>query len=324
MWTMRRVSLIRLFLFSLLLVSIVLPASQVRAASTVTASDLIGLVNGLRAANGLPPLIVNSILMGTANATATTMANNGSCSHIGDVRGRVATAGYGSGSTVWATENIACGYSATIGDIQGWWSDAAHMLPMTGAAYTDVGAAVFVSGGMSYYVLHAAYSTGGSTAGRAPGSGSSTSPLVSQYIYGVVTATPQTDGSITHVVEYGQALSSIAVAYGVTVAELQALNHLNGINIYVGDVLIIRAAPTPTVSPTRTPTVQRPTRTPSSTPTPYTPRPTRTPTLTPTPGFLDNLPKVDRPTLGFGMVIVSAMGLIIMIGTSMFRKKPPK
>jgi len=285
---------------------------------------LIGLVNGLRAANGLPPLIVNSILMGTANATATTMANNGSCSHIGDVRGRVATAGYGSGSTVWATENIACGYSATIGDIQGWWSDAAHMLPMTGAAYTDVGAAVFVSGGMSYYVLHAAYSTGGSTAGRSPGSGSSTSPLVSQYIYGVVTSTPQTDGSITHVVEYGQALSSIAVAYGVTVAELQALNHLNGINIYVGDVLIIRAAPTPTVSPTRTPTVQRPTRTPSSTPTPYTPRPTRTPTLTPTPGFLDNLPKVDRPTLGFGMVIVSAMGLIIMIGTSMFRKKPPK
>jgi LysM repeat protein len=324
---MRRVFLIRLSLLIVLVLALALPATQVRAATSVTASDLIGLVNGIRASNGLPPLAVNTILMGTAESTAETMAANGSCSHIGDVRGRVAAAGYGGGTTVFATENIACGYSATISDIQGWWSDSLHMLPMVGASYTDIGAAVFNSGGMNYFVLHAAYSAGGNTSGRVPGSNGgsdTTSPIVSQYIYGVVTATPQADGSITHVVEYGQALSSIAVAYGVTVAELQALNHLSGINIYVGDVLIIRAAPTPTVSPTRTSTVQRPTRTPSSTPTPYTPRPTRTPTVTPTPGILDSLPKVDRSTVGFGLVVVSAVGLIAMIGTSMFKKKPGK
>lgn len=327
MWTMRRVSLIHLIVLLTLVFSLALPVRQANAASTVTASDLIGLVNGIRAANGLPPLSVNSILMATAESTANTMAANGSCTHIGDVRGRVAAAGYGGGTTVFATENIACGYSATISDIQGWWSDSAHMLPMVGSSYTDVGAAVVVSGGMSYYVLHAAYSAGGSTSGRTTNSNSSATSgptMASQYIYGVVTATPHADGSISHVVEYGQALSSIAVAYGVTVAELQALNHLSGINIYVGDVLIIRAAPTPTVSPTRTPTVQRPTRTPTATKTPYTPMPTRTPSPTPTPGLFDKLPKVDRPTLGFGMVIISAVGLVTMISLSLFRKKPGK
>ena len=325
---MRRFNFIHIIALLSLLLTLVIPAAKARAESSVTASDLIGLVNSIRTANGLPALAVNSILMGTAQSTAATMASYGSCTHLGNVRGRVADAGYGGGSTVWATENIACGYTASLGDIQSWWSDAAHMLPMTQSSYTDIGAGVYESGGITYYVVHAAYSTGGSTAGRDSGSSSSSSsttaagtPDMSQYIYGVVTSTPKADGSVYHTVKYGQALSSIAEAYGVTVEELQALNHLSGIDIYVGDTLIIRAAPTPTVSPTRTATLQRPTRTPTLTPRPVTATPTRTITPTPVPGLMDSLPKVDRPTLGFGLVVVSAIGLIVLIGTSLFTKK---
>lgn len=324
MGSMRRFSFIHLVILFLLITGLVFPASRVQADSTVSTSDLINLVNNLRSSYGLPALTVNSILMGTAQATAQTMAASGSCAHIGNVRGRVAAAGYGGGSTVFATENIACGRSATISDIQGWWSDAAHMLPMTGSSYTDIGAGIATSGGVTYYVLHAAYSAGGSSAGRTSSSPAASGPTpISQYIYGVVTSTPNADGSITHVVEYGQALSSIAVAYGVTVTQLQELNHLSSINIYVGDVLIIRAAPTPTVSPTRTSTVQRPTRTPTFTPRPVTSTPTRTVTASPTPGFVDQLPKVDRPTLGFGLVVVSATGLVTMIALSLFKRKKP-
>lgn len=314
-----------------LVLALVLPASKATAESSVTASDLISLVNSMRTANGLPALAVNSILMGTAQSTAATMASYGSCTHLGNVRGRVADAGYGGGSTVWATENIACGYTATLGDIQGWWSDSAHMLPMVEPAYTDIGAGVYQSGGMTYFVVHAAYSTGGSTAGRDSSSSSSSgssstivagTPDMSQYIYGVVTSTPDADGSVYHKILYGQSLASIAEAYGVTVQELQALNGLTGIDIYAGNTLIIRKAPTATVSPTRTSTVPRPTRTPTRTPRPVTATPTRTITPTPEPGVFDALSTIDRPTLGFGLVVVSAIGLIVMISVSMFKKKP--
>ena len=330
---MRRIHFSHIILLIVLVFALVLPAAKAQASSSVSASDLISLVNSIRTGNGLPALSANSILMGTAQSTAATMASYGSCSHIGNVRGRVADAGYGGGSTVWATENIACGYTASLGDIQSWWSDSAHMLPMTQPSYTDIGAGVYESGGMTYFVVHAAYSTGGSTAGRDTNSDSSSSLTgttggmtgensVSQYIYGVITSTPKADGSVNHTVEYGQALSSIAEAYGVTVEELQTLNGLSGINIYVGDVLIIRKAPTPTVSPTRTATLQRPTRTPTVTPRPRTPTPTRTVTPTPVPGMLDSIASVDRATLGFGLVIVSATGLVTMISLSLFKKKP--
>jgi len=328
MGSMRRFYFLTIILLFSLVLLLAIPVSRVQAESSVTASDLINLVNSLRTANGLPALTVNSILMGTAQNTAATMASYGSCTHLGNVRGRVVDAGYGAGSTAFATENIACGYVATIGDIQGWWSDSAHMLPMTDPAYTDIGAGVYLSGGMTYFVVHAAYSAGGSTSGRTKNtktsSGSPTDTGISQYIYGVVTSTPNADGSISHKVEYGQALSSIAVAYGVTVEQLQALNGLSGIDIYVGQVLIIRNAPTPTVSPTRTPTLQRPTRTPTATSRPVTPTPTRTITPSPTPGLFDSMPKLDRPTIGFGLVIVSAIGLVAMISFSLFKKKPNK
>lgn len=329
MGSMRRFYFQNIILIAMLVVLLAIPDSRAQAASSVTASDLINLVNSLRTANGLPALTVNSILMGTAQGTAETMASYGSCTHLGNVSGRVSNAGYGGGSTVFATENIACGYVATISDIQGWWSDSMHMLPMTNSAYTDIGAGVYLSSsGMTYFVVHAAYSAGGSTSGRTSPtkatSGTTVDTGISQYIYGVVTSTPNADGSISHKVEYGQALSSIAVAYGVTVEQLQALNGLSGIDIYVGQVLIIRNAPTPTVSPTRTATLQRPTRTPTATPRPVTPTPTRTITPSPTPGIFDSLPKLDRPTIGFGLVIVSALGLVAMISFSLFKKKPGK
>jgi len=76
----------------------------VQPTAPVSPMDLINAMNVLRVANGFPPLAVNQILMGTAQWTAEYMAANHLLGHIGNVRGRVAEAGYGSGATVYATE----------------------------------------------------------------------------------------------------------------------------------------------------------------------------------------------------------------------------
>ena len=71
--------------------------------SQVTAAALISAMNVLRTSNGLQALIEDPIIDAVAQSTAQTMADNLLSWHIGDVRGRLAAAGYGGGGTVWAT-----------------------------------------------------------------------------------------------------------------------------------------------------------------------------------------------------------------------------
>jgi uncharacterized protein YkwD len=132
----------------------------------VTPMQLINAVNQLRTANGFPALVVNSNLMGTAQWTAETMAMNHYMNHLvylglgyPGVRDRIAAAGYGPCATVWATENWAMGFP-TLDAIMVAWSDAAHMLPMTQSYYKDIGAGVATGPWGTYYIVHAAYTTG--------------------------------------------------------------------------------------------------------------------------------------------------------------------
>ena len=80
---------------------------QLVPVSQVSAYEMIIAMNTLRVSYGLPALIEDPIVNAVAQATALTMATNNMSWHIGDVRGRIAAAGYGSGGTVWATENFA-------------------------------------------------------------------------------------------------------------------------------------------------------------------------------------------------------------------------
>mgnify|MGYP006159781827 CR=1 FL=1 len=76
-------------------------------ANQVSAYELILAMNTLRVSYGLPALIEDPIVNAVAQSTAAIMAANNMSWHIGDVRGRIAAAGYGGGATVWATENFA-------------------------------------------------------------------------------------------------------------------------------------------------------------------------------------------------------------------------
>ena len=318
------------FIFAILMIlPLVMFSRPVQAAEIGSAADLIAAINAVRAAQGNPPLEVNNILMATAQATAETMAAGKFCSHIGNVSGRVAAAGYGGGAKVWATENISCGPKSVKDAVYTDWTDPDHMLPMTYAAYKHIGAGVVDDNGYAYYVVHAAYTSGGSNSSspvqnsiNQAGATATIQPIIP-----VVTVTPQKDGSLIHVVQPGQTLWAIAIAYGVKIADLVKWNNLSANSaIYVGQKLIVAGTPAPTLTPTITNTRRPITRTPTITKTPRPPSETPAPTLTPTPTTrpvlspISALEAVNRRWLGIGLVAACAAGLLFVLINS-FKKK---
>src|ERR1051325_7514998 len=153
-----------------------------------SAFDLILAMNTLRVSYGLPALVEDPIIDAVAQSTAATMAANNMSWHIGNVRGRIAAAGYGNGGTIWATENFAVSSGGMgIDEIMAVWADADHMRPAVEAAYCHIGAGMAqTSDGRIYYVLQAAYVSGSACGSSSPdnpsgtGTGSNGVPPVSQ------------------------------------------------------------------------------------------------------------------------------------------------
>jgi len=201
--------------------------------SQVSAYDLIIAMNTLRVSYGLPALIEDPIVNAVAQSTAATMAANNMSWHIGDVRGRIAAAGYGNGGTVWATENFAVSSGGMgIDEIMTVWADPDHMRPAVTPAYCHVGAGVAQSpDGRIYYILQAAY-VSGQECGSISSSGGTSQPgtvpnPVSQLIIPVKIATPDAEGKIFHEVQAGQSFWSIAIAYKITIQDLEVWNNVS-------------------------------------------------------------------------------------------------
>ncbi|HAE85744.1 MAG TPA: hypothetical protein DCG78_04460 [Anaerolineaceae bacterium] len=221
--------------------------------SLVTAADLISAMNVLRTSYGLQPLIEDPIIDAVAQSTAQYMADKLLSWHIGDVAGRLAAAGYGGGSKVYATENFAIGYGASIDEIMVMWSDESHMLPAVTPAYCNIGAGTAqASNGSTYYVLQAAY-VSGQTCGSYTSPGG---PVEGGGGFGIIVpvtiATPDATGKIVHVVQSGQSFWAIAVAYQTTIKEILRWNNLpEGTVLQMGQELVI---PNPKAEGYMTPT----------------------------------------------------------------------
>jgi LysM repeat protein len=251
----QRIFLSRLWLGPILLLVLFVPLSGGRAGEPsiapaqgggVTAFDLIIAMNTLRASYGLPVLKEDPIIDAVAQATAEIMAANNMSSHIGDVRGRLQAAGYGGGAQVWATENFAVGGSFGIDEIMQVWSDPTHMIPAVNSAYCNIGAGVAkAANGQTYYVLQAAYTSAKSCGDyKSVGGGSNTQPGgmtgVSQVIIPVQIATPDAEGRVFHEVKAGQSFWAIAVAYKITINDLEVWNNLSRENkLQLGQKLFI-------------------------------------------------------------------------------------
>jgi len=335
-----------LFILSILLI-VLIPAFQARAAlqpaPLLSGRELVDLVNQLRAAKGLTPYKVNKALMASAQAHSDYQAEIGQVTHSGQggsrPRDRAVAFGYGGGTTVYVSENIAGGMNLSALEAVQWWQgDSLHMNTMLGASYTDAGGGMAESDGRVYYTLDVGYVAG--EAGQAPsgdsssgGSKAASTPAATvAVIFLVKVATPRPDGSIIHEVKEGQALWNIATAYKVKLADLLALNGLTEQSlIYPGDKLLVRPAqatttaseaPTSTLTPTRKP---RPTRTPTSlAATPLalalaTGQATASSSLESTPVLEDSVEGFDPMLLAIIALVLVGTGLIAF-GTLVKRK----
>jgi LysM repeat protein len=105
--------------------------------------------------------------------------------------------------------------------------------------------------GSYYYILQAAYTSDQacgeykSVPGIDPGPGANPAPPVSQIIIPVKIATPDVDGRIYHIVRTGQSFWSIAIAYQVTIHDLEVWNNLSRDNgLFAGQKLFVPSSGT--------------------------------------------------------------------------------
>ena len=306
-------------------------ATPIQAAEP-TANDLVAVVNAYRVANGYYSMNPHALVFQAAQTHAEWIVATGQGGHIGaggsDETMRVSWTGYGGGATIQCDENWASG--RTIEDaVYGAWSDWVHqevMLNQWGNRYTDIGGGVAAWGDGSYVmILNVCKVVGQEASGDVPPAApmSGTPGVVptrdrSNYIYGVVTATPQFDGTVTHVVQYGQTLLTIAQAYGITVEQLRTLNGFAAdfTAIWPEDELIIRQG-TGETAPTPSATVESTAAAPTA-----TPRPTYTPSnleLTATVLAASQTAAAEMEsapaglTAGMLLLVLAGLGLVIVV-----------
>ncbi|MBN2389049.1 MAG: LysM peptidoglycan-binding domain-containing protein [Anaerolineales bacterium] len=289
---MRKLSLATFVIGAALAVALFLAPLQVQAApgarNAVQIADpyeLIAAVNNLRTANGLPTYNPHPILMQIAQAHSEYQAAIGTWTHIGPDGSRpyqrALAAGYAVAGDLtlggFFSENVINGINMSAEEaVQAWLGDAPHTNTMLSANLQDIGAGVATDGNRVYYTIDVGRSTGGQPAATPPSSGTTGAGTQAATAFTTVTVypvTPNAEGAIIHVVQPGETVWAIALAYGVSEQEIIANNPLMGSFIYPGDRLVIISGFTPTpTAPTSTPTLRAtPTLWPTTTSAPLEP-----------------------------------------------------
>lgn len=243
-----------------------------------TPAEMIDAVNTLRVSYGLAPLSTHPILMQSAQSQADYMAATGNITHArpGGITytQQLLSLGFPLAGDLslggFRAENIisSSGYLEWDGVPPGWQDDA-HMNTMLSQNFTHIGAGISQSGGIYYYAVDTAASTSNGQMQSAATqilegvSGTSDEAAgVSQYMAPITLNTADENGNVYHQVQYGQTLWSIAIAYGTTIKNIQALNNLGeDLTIYQGQNLLVlqnvspplaALDPTATIHPTAT------------------------------------------------------------------------
>lgn len=239
------------------------PAAGPDQAPLISAYEVIAEINAYRQANGFAPLSLNWTLQESAQLHSDYQASIEQQTHYGAdgsrPRDRVAALGYGGGGPFFISEIIYGGWHTTPTSAMAWWKTSAlHNSVMLDGRYREIGAGITTNGEFTYITVELAWvgnfivydGVGGDsdgTIGTLPGPYDTEAAAESGEIViaaaPVVQAEPNADGSIIHVVEYGQTLWTIAAVYGV---DLQTLFDLNGMDgnsfVFPGDEIIVQAA----------------------------------------------------------------------------------
>ena len=311
-------------------------APEPAQAQAGTPFEVLVQINNLRSANGLSPLAENQYLNIAAQNHANWIATTGIGGHIGEggstAADRALAVGYGEGAKVWVTENWARGPGLTAYDCvyTMWAPSAAHIDNMLTTWHNEFGAGVALDGdGFTVYEVKFCHSAGSSIPAQPISTPSGPTATFAPLIQAVTTTTPNPDGSVFHIVQFGQSLWAIADAYDIAMADLLSQNGLTEEDAIFPDqrLLIVPASieveeatvqetaaanqaaqrRTPTPSPTATRTAQ-----PTST------RMERTPTAEPNErvNFFVNIFSGDTLYVGIGLVVVSVLGIALLFYTT--------
>lgn len=298
-----------LLAFALLVVALAGFDHAVAEAQSDRASQVVILVNQLRATYGLPPYQVDAALTAAAQAHAEWCAANNTFGHTGaggtSPNDRALAAGYGGGAWAYATENGEYGTPASYMTpemvVQNWQNSPIHLSAMISPDYEHIGVGYTEARDTAWYFMMA-----GRVAGNAPPSSSAVrvSPTAESASFNpFVLSTPGPDGSITHTVQPGQTAWVIAAYYGVDLNELLALNGLGKDPIlHPGDVLLVR----PPTQPISTPVPLTPSEvTPANTSTPI-------PVPPPTEAIDDSGGVTGQPGWLSGVLV--GLGIVVLLG----------
>ncbi|NWF63332.1 MAG: LysM peptidoglycan-binding domain-containing protein [Chloroflexi bacterium] len=299
-----------LFLTVSLFPSIRADAQPRQVSPNLSAEDMLEKVNALRESNGLEPYAQHQILTFIAQTHAVYISSIGVLTNFDDTGKRpyqrALDAGYAVAGDLSVggllTQVIYSGSGVSEDQvIAAWQANAADSVALLSPDYEDAGVGIAAANGITYFVLVAAKE--GEAATAIPSSTAGAAPILTE-----VPNTPLPSGEVYHDVRKDQALWSIALLYGTTIAELKLLNGLAGDEIFEGQRLVIRRAAAETPAPSAVP-VTATLGLVTSTPTvPVTPTITLTPTLLP----------AAPATMESAGVVVGAITLAALLAAGLF------
>ncbi len=262
---MKRISALPLLLLVILLLSPQTAQASPEDELLRQASEVFGLINQYRSANGIPELTQNSILMYAGQSHSDYQASIQQITHGGPGGSRpidrAYAAGYGGGQVVFVSELIVGGPNRTPKDALTWWQNSSeHNYYLLNADYLELGIGVATDqDGWVYYTAELGQVAGGTTyAPENTEEGESAAVVAQPLVIPVVKAEPRENGALVHIVRTGQALWNISAVYEIPLETLYEINKLNAFSfIFPGDEIIIKepdpATPTP-LPATDTPT----------------------------------------------------------------------
>ena len=207
--------------------------------------ELINEINALRASHGLAAYTVDPYLMALAHEHSVYQASIHKSTHEHS-DGRVP-------AQIGVVENVAGGDLGFITPhtvlTHIWMMDAGHLKTLVGFESGSMGVGIADDGITAYYTLEVIPGAGPAATpdplrdGFGAGNGTQIpgSPIA---FVPLITMTALADGTIIHVVGYGQTLWSIALAYGVHIDQIRAWNNIapDSTEIYAGQLLLVRPA----------------------------------------------------------------------------------
>ncbi len=285
-------------------------------------SEIIWRVNALRAAYGVPAYQVDPALMAASQAQAAWSAANNHFGHDGPGGStpldRALAAGYGGGEVVFAIENVAYGtISLNTPElvVTMWQGDWGHLNAMISPDYEHIGVGYAEGEEFNWYVMMVGWvgekaSAGDAEALETPLNGSAWVPFS--------ISTPGEDGAIYHEVQPGQAAWTIAVKYGIPLADLLALNDLTEDSwLHPGDILLIQPPDPPTDTLTPPPATRSPKPTATLTQSSATPRPSVDAQLSPVDPLAGETGAL-REAGGNTIALVAGIGTLLLVGLIFF------